>query len=405
MAFASAALLLGCSGPEAEPAPLARSVSSPLLYEKLAEAEQVIIRVGPLAESSFYACLFNAMAQGISLKQAQDDCATKLLEDDGKGFGGDGGPLGSFPGRNDDAFDPAKVVGACNAGDPKTGQSLGAQSYGKWGYASWGKEPGLEGLVKEDSMKLKDEAIAEAEAAAREFDAAVAKELALLKERKDAENAGNEAEAKRLEEERKKAYEDAQKALEKKKQKDDKAKADPNKSPPLVGRPADGDSTCSLVLAAARELLRECNRNGWKSYECQSLQAKMNHCPDPALIYVNPEEGYSCGEKIDAEAVKNAWVSECEKTVLYGPGGDNPCEPPVLEGSGRVIRTRAGEVCTNPLAHVDPEQAGCYGEIKADTFGQPDLQEIIFIGLTKLGGPIFVLPPPPPPRAGGDPRP
>lgn len=46
-------MLLACSAPETERAPAARSTSSPLLYEKL-------------AEGSFYACLVNAISQGIS---------------------------------------------------------------------------------------------------------------------------------------------------------------------------------------------------------------------------------------------------------------------------------------------------------------------------------------------------
>ncbi len=59
-------MLLACSAPETERAPAARSTSSPLLYEKLAAAERVLLRVGPLAEGSFYACLVNAISQGIS---------------------------------------------------------------------------------------------------------------------------------------------------------------------------------------------------------------------------------------------------------------------------------------------------------------------------------------------------
>jgi hypothetical protein len=57
-------------------------------------------------------------------------------------------------------------------------------------------------------------------------------------------------------------------------------------------------------LQAAREFLYECHRTECKSYECQQLQAKMSHCPDPALILVDPEQGYTCGLNPDAETLE-----------------------------------------------------------------------------------------------------
>jgi hypothetical protein len=397
--FALATLLVaGCT--HSEPAESLAVSQSALGDPRLLDVEGVLTRVGPLAESSLYACLLNTLTQGIGLAQAQDDCATKLLEDDDKGFGGG---LGDFGGASGEAFDPAKIVDACgNSGDPQTSQaSSGQQSFGKWGYATWGEGNGLYGYVERDAKQMKEEAIRNAEAAAAEFYRLADAEAALLLEIKAAKEAGDDAEAARLEEQRKAVREEALEAANKKKKAEEDARADPNKRPPNTVRPAGEGSACSEIMAGARELLRECHRTAWKSQPCASLLAKMNGCPDPALIYVNPEEGYSCGAKADPEAVKNAWVANCEKYVKYGPGGENPCEPPVVEGSGRAIRTHTGGVCSDPEALVDPEQNACVGTLEVSTFGQASVQEIIFIGLDKIGGPIVVLPPPPLP---GDPR-
>lgn len=91
--------------------------------------------------------------------------------------------------------------------------------------------------------------------------------------------------------------------------------------------------------------------------------------------------------------------------MKYGPDGDNPCEPPAFEESGRAIRTKLGGVCSNTEAYVDPEQNACVGSLEVDSFGRTSIREIIFIALDKIGGPIVVLPPPPPPGAPGGPSP
>ena len=401
MLAVAATILASCTLPEGEGS--VASSRAALGGMALRDAEAVMIRVGVLAEDSFYACLLNTLTQGIPLAQAQDDCATKLLEDDGKGFGEDA--LGAFPGFSDDVLDPAKIVGACNVGDPTTSQSSGYMSFGKYGYASWGEGPGLRGYPKEDSLKLKQEAVDAAKAAWDEFLKLADEELALLNEVKKAQASGDAAEAAKLEEARKAARQAALDAAAKWKKAKEAAKADPNAIPPGTTETAGEGSVCTETMARARELLRECNRTGWKPHACASLQAKMNGCADPALIYVNPEEGYSCGEKADPEAVKNAWVANCERYVKYGPGGDNPCEPPVFEESGRAIRTKLGGVCSNTEAYVDPEQNACVGTLEVDSFGSTSIQEIIFIALEKIGGPIVVLPPPPPPGAPGGPSP
>ena len=185
------------------------------------------------------------------------------------------------------------------------------------------------------------------------------------------------------------------------------AEADPNEKAPKVARGVRGDSPCDQALQSAQELLRECHRTQWKDFRCQQLQARMSGCPDPALILVDPDQGYSCGAKVDPEAVKNAWVAKCEQRVKFGPDGPNPCEPPMIDGSGRFGQGKMGDICGNPYAQTDPDRDECSTVTIGKQFGEIDIQELIVVFLNKFGGPLVVIPtnPYPPPRPGPDPRP
>jgi hypothetical protein len=123
------------------------------------------------------------------------------------------------------------------------------------------------------------------------------------------------------------------------------------------------------------------------------------------LILVDPGQGYSCGEKPDAEAVKNAWVARCEQRRKYGPDGANPCEPPTLDGAGRYAKGKLGDVCNDPHALVDPNSDQCAVTFAIDKpFGTINVQQVIVLVMNKIGGPIIVLPSPAgpePPRGPG----
>src|SRR5205809_322994 len=63
--------------------------------------------------------------------------------------------------------------------------------------------------------------------------------------------------------------------------------------------------------------------------QLKNTMAKKS-CPDPSLIYVDPEEGYSCGQEPNPEEVKAAWVAACEERQRgVGPEA-NPCVPPTF---------------------------------------------------------------------------
>jgi hypothetical protein len=87
---------------------------------------------------------------------------------------------------------------------------------------------------------------------------------------------------------------------------DAEALTDPAKEePPVQPKPkfntrpvGPGEGPCEQALQTAREILGEIQRTGWRSPDCQSLFAKMKACPDPALIYVDPDSGYWLGSAI-----------------------------------------------------------------------------------------------------------
>jgi hypothetical protein len=180
---------------------------------------------------------------------------------------------------------------------------------------------------------------------------------------------------------------------------------------PGAARPEPGENgtPCEQALQAARDVIGECERTGWRSTRCQRLQAKMNHCPDPTIMYVDPDAGYACGAKIDPEAVKQAWVQHCRRLQRPSPDGPDPCEPPSVDALGRYVGGKPlDDMCHSLIALIDPEGPACYGTVEIQAFGQPDLQEILLVALNKIGGPVVVLPnrnPPPPGPPGPRPGP
>lgn len=386
------------------------------------QVREILARGAPFSENSFYACLLNGYEQGLPLKQVQAECETKLGIDNQKGFGPSGRDIvGSF-GRTDTWFDPASVTASCNSGDPRVangpdGRARTMKNYADgsqmdYGKNSWGgkgkcdDEGCYKGLTEKESENQKNDNIKAFEKALEAY------KEAQFQSEMDPDDAAKKQAAQA-------AKEAAEKALE-------KAKEDPNKvepkkpaapkpsastSDPKTGgtaRPAGpGETPCDQALQAAREIIGECQRTGWRHANCQSLLAKMNHCPDPTLILVDPDSGYECGAKLDPEAVRQAYVERCRQLHRPTPGGPDPCEPPKLDGSGRFANQGApDDMCHSPYALIDPESPECLGTVTIQDFG-PNIQEILVWGLNKLGGPIVFIPnrnPPPPPR-GPEPRP
>lgn len=366
---------------------------------------------GVFAESSYMACIASLQAQGLPYKQILDECATQLTWQGEQGWGGDGKGF-TLPSGGKTALDPGAVSGSCGSVDPSLSKGLNWQGTttlnpfdGKtvddWGGFSYGKSTAcdswgcFQGMTKAEAEAEKQRLIDEAYDAEEAFRQAADAYL----------NDPNNAQKKDEMEHRRRQMEEAQQ----------KAKQDPNKKPiktqePAAGTAVAGDangaddgstavantageiSTCIQVLQAARELLAECHRTGWKSTECQQLHAKMNGCPDPTLIYVDPESGYACAPPVDPQLVIDAWTKMCERNVTPGPDGGSPCHKPNPSESGRILHGDETEICSSQIAYVDPEQAGCFVPLEVDDFGRPDLNGLIVWGQGVFGGPIVVLP-------------
>ena len=398
----SGSFFLVCGISCAPPSQPKAGVSVRAHNQNLVQTAAILARVGKFAEGSFYACMLNGYMQGLPLHQVSDECASKLMEDDGKGFGG---PLGNI-GRQE-IFDPGKVSLACNAGDPRVSQPPGQALVPGHGSYSWGGDDinKYYQYTKEQSEQKKFEAIRRAGEEGAEFvKLEKAAELALFR-LKEAKKSGNAAAIDAAQFEYDQALNRAQEQGKKSETADEEADADPNLKPFPNARPGD-ESPCDQALDAARTVLRECTRTDWKDPRCQRLQARVNGCPDPVLIYVDPEQGYACGAKPDAEAVKNAWVKRCEQKVRYGPETSNPCIPPAIDGSGRFGRGPIGDVCNDPHAYLNPESNDCAGTFVLTGVSQPTVTEVAVWGMNRIGGPIIVLPTrtPVPPR-GPDPGP
>jgi hypothetical protein len=306
-------------------------------------------------------------------------------------------------------FDPRSVTANCAAGDPGLA-AYGSATVPGWGEYSWGKEKGNEGATKglsaSESLARKAEAIKEAQAAEAAFDAAEQRAEEAEEALEAAKATGDQAqidEAKaQLEAAEKEAIDAATKALEAA----ENAYHDPNEADQYA-QTTQEPSECEMALQAAREFLWECHRTSWKSYACQALQAAMTGCPDPAYIYVDPEQGYSCAPTFDPEALKNAWVERCERLKRPGPDG-NPCAPPTVNERGTQIEGSIPDICRDPRVYIDPHSEDCAQPLTIQPFGTPDIQQLMVWGLNKLGGPVVVLPPkgdPEPPTPGPEPKP
>jgi hypothetical protein len=370
---------------------------------------EILAKRVPFAKNSFYTCLLNGYAQGLPFKQIQADCENKLGYADQKGFGR-GDLLGDF-GRKNNAFDPSKVSGACNAGDPGLGKGSVVDGVGNtqwnyadgrhidWGKNSWGGKDKCDadgcykGLKEDDSREQKNQAI-------KDYDKARQEWLDAEDEAKaNPQDAAKRAEANRL---KKVADEKAEKAMK-----------DPNKKdpPPPAKKPSThpvgpGGSPCEQALEDAREFLGECQRTGWAHSSCQSFLDKMKSCPEPELIYVDPDAGYACRQKVDPEAFKQAWVDRCHELKRPVPGGPDPCAPPEVDRFGRFVTPGSPvSFCGDPLAHIDPDSPDCLGTLTIQQFA-PNAQTLLVWGLNKLGGPIVVLTnPKPQPGDGPTPKP
>lgn len=403
----------------------------------LSKLADILASGGQPAQDALISCLLNYdqglpvnyRGQGLLLGPATDECSVKLVEAGEQGFGGfpnePSGPAGSFGGGN--LFDPGTITASCNSGDPGRASGLSdliAEAHRKHedflGQDASRRAAGaLYVLAKEDPNAPPD-AAANAEALFRNLQdstrkAAVAFTIAsaVLKGAlitgatappsvpaggtAGSGGTGGTTEPGATHEPSGTGGTGGSSGTS-----GTGGTHEPSGPGGTGVHQPGGQSACTEALQKARELLFECNRTEWKSYECRQLQAKMNNCPDPALIMVDPEQGYTCGQKPDPATLKaavDAWMLRCEELKRFDPSGPNPCEPPQIDPSGLIGNGKIGDVCNDPRAYVDPDNNDCVATLTiTPPFGEPNLKQIAVWGLNKLGGPIIVLPP----KGGGD---
>lgn len=394
-------------------------------------ASMLLALRNPIAESSYMACVQNGVQQGMSPQKAVEACSTKLVEDADQGLGGD--TIAGF-GDAASSFNPGTITSACASGDPEQSRDAGTPHppvqrvpwlaidgdaflrnpngkpvivdgafVSEYGSFTFGGNPSdrtdknggtldagedayhYKGLTEEAAKKLKAELVEAAEVAKEVMNKALAESAA---------DPGNKAK-----------QEAAAKATTAFLKASEKASNDPNLVPVPATHDAGGDSTCELVLQSAREMLRECNRNGWKSGGCQILHAKMKGCDDPTKILIDPDAGYVCAPAVDPAMVAAAWQARCEQLTTPGPDGGTPCGPPDVSENGGFVFESHGDICSDPQAYVDAESGACIRTLSVSGFGHPDIQSIIQISLDKFGGPVVVLPSSGPAPSGPEPMP
>lgn len=362
----------------------------------LSETEH-LLATNPVAEGTYRACLYQMYNQGLGIQHAANECWPRLewQFEIGKFRNG----VETYLPAERTGSDVPSSAGGCASIDPTI--SGGSPQCNKAAGYCWGGVPGGEyvnpntgqkyvakGLTEPGSRLLKEEAIADAGKKTDEYFQALNR-WGAAQRAYDANP--TEENKKKLEE----AKEAVHKASNEEKKAKEKAKADPNAGPiPNTQPNPTGEAPCAEALEGARQFIAECNRTNWQTYSCQKLKARMQGCPDPALIYVDPSDsdGIDCGSiEADPAEIARAWKQHCEAVVRYVPGEQNPCEEPKIEGG--FMRIQAANICSDPKAHFTDN--ACLVEFnvtKRSGFGTRDIQQILILSQRKLGGPIVLLP-------------
>jgi hypothetical protein len=169
--------------------------------------------------------------------------------------------------------------------------------------------------------------------------------------------------------------------------------------PDVSDIPPDAVDTCSDL----RSFVAECNRDGWITPACAEVERRMRGCADPTITRPGPDATEVCppGEP-DPETVERVATLYCSRAVHPAPGED-PCGTTGVDAT--ILRGYvhdAGDPCGDPRAM--PGQDQCAPVLTVTTFGRTTMEDIVRIGIEKLGGPVFVVPLTPPGPIGPGPK-
>jgi hypothetical protein len=125
-----------------------------------------------------------------------------------------------------------------------------------------------------------------------------------------------------------------------------------------AGMPADsGDrrSRCQKAEDAWESFKAFCEQSHWQIYKCQSFLARMNNCPDPALINISPEGDPVCRARTTGSA-DDRRKADCERrklVELVAPGGSLSCDLPKINLNPLAPGNR--NICNDPRAMCAPD--------------------------------------------------
>jgi hypothetical protein len=213
-------------------------------------------------------------------------------------------------------------------------------------------------------------------------------------------------------------------------QKEEKARikkdSEPVKSANVSLTARDAEDFC----AGAAELIAECERNDWSTYDCQRLKNATGCGSDPAVTDPTPVSEESDAQPAKAtcqptqpseEEAGGVALLACEALVNTGPDGGSPCVLSVLDPAqntpfGFNLQYCMGQVgtdswicavidpCSNENAQPGEEAENCFGEATVFSI-RPDAAVVIAVAHAKLGGPIWIPPTPRPSPGGPEPEP
>jgi len=132
----------------------------------------------------------------------------------------------------------------------------------------------------------------------------------------------------------------------------------PKPEPSQCGQDFGCSSTCQERQAAWQSMIDGCARRNWSTYNCKSIIAAANGCPDPATVMPSPDGDYRCGRRIstaDIARLRKEWCTKKQGIMSTDSSGSQIC---TVTYKGRQSPRRGGfDPCSDPRAKPTPE--GC----------------------------------------------
>jgi hypothetical protein len=142
-------------------------------------------------------------------------------------------------------------------------------------------------------------------------------------------------------------------------------------------------SACALAIAQALTVVSQCEGQQWAGRGCATMLTLMAYCPDPMRLMIDPDVGYGCQPRVDADAVKSAAMKACASRAR----SETPCNPEVAANGW--LRDPGG-ICASPSAMVSADKQTCVVPLAVSgARGTAKGTALVIWGKTTSGGPVF----------------